>query len=323
MAAREHGRVIELRVLGPVEVLRNGQMVRIPGDRERALLALVVIERGGVLSTDQLIDRLWGDHLPDNPSNALQAVVSRLRRAIGNEAIVTKKPGYALGIELDAIDASRFEDLLERATAVGLEEPARTSRLLAEALSLWRGPAYADLAYEDLARDERSRLEELRIAAMEEKVAADLALGRNREALMELERLIVDHPLRERLRAQLMLALYRAGRQSDAVAAYQETRRVLAEELGLDPGPELENTYQLILRQDPSLQAPAITDGGFKRTNIPTRVTSFVGREPEIQELTKLVRDNRLVTVIGPGGAGKTSLATEVARGLLESFDRG
>lgn len=217
--------MIELRVLGPLEVLRDGEPVRIPGDKERALLALLVIERGGVLSTDQLIDRMWGEELPDNPANALQAVVSRLRRAIGGDGvIVTKKPGYALDVEPGSIDAARFEALLQKATRLGLENPLRTSRLLAEALSLWRGPSYADLAYEDLARDERSRLEELHIAALEENAAADLALGRNREALVQLERLIVEHPLRERLRAQLMLALYRSGRQSDAVAAYHETR---------------------------------------------------------------------------------------------------
>lgn len=316
--------MIELRVLGPLEVLRDGEPVRIPGDKERALLALLVIARGGVLSTDQLIDRLWGEELPDNPANALQAVVSRLRRAMGGDGvIVTKRPGYALDVDPGSIDATCFEDLLLRATRLGTDDPSRTSELLADALALWRGSPYADFAYEDLAREERARLQEMHIAAKEEKIAADLALGRHREALVEVERLIVDHPLRERLRAQLMLALYRSGRQSDAVAAYQETRRVLAEELGLDPGPDLENTYQLILRQDASLQPVPQHDGGRAHTNIPSRITSFVGREAEIEEVTALVRDYRLVTVTGPAGAGKTSLAIEVARRLVESYDRG
>ena len=316
--------MIELRVLGPLEVLRDGEPVPIPGDRERALLALLVIHGGEVVSTDQLIDQLWGEELPDNPANALQAVVSRLRRALGGGGmIVTKKPGYALHMQPGAIDAARFENLVRRATRLGTDEPLRASELLTEALSLWRGPPYADLAYEDLAQPERARLDDLRVAATEEKIAADLALGRNSDALSELERLVSAHPLRERLRGQFMLALYRSGRQSDAIAAYHETRRVLDEELGLDPGPELENVYQQILRHDPSLEPTTEFGASAPRTNLPARVTSFVGREAEIQEVTELVRDNRLVTVIGPGGAGKTSLAIEVGRGLLDSFDRG
>jgi predicted ATPase/DNA-binding SARP family transcriptional activator len=316
--------VMELRVLGPLEVLRDGEPVRIPGAKERALLALLVIHRGQVVSTDQLIDQLWGEDLPDNPANALQAVVSRLRRVLdGDRVIVTRKPGYALQLQAGAIDAARFEDFIRRGTRLGRDDPGRASELLTEALSLWRGSPYADLAYEELAQQERARLQELHVAATEEKIAADLALGRNSEALAELERLVSAHPLRERLRGQLMLALYRSGRQSDAVAAYHETRRVLDEELGLDPGPELENVYRLILRQDPSLQATRESGAGALRTNLRTRVTSFVGREAELEELTALVRTNRLVTVIGPGGAGKTSLAIEVGRGLLESFDRG
>ncbi|MDQ3767692.1 MAG: winged helix-turn-helix domain-containing protein, partial [Actinomycetota bacterium] len=233
--------MIEFRVLGPLEVLRDGKPVRIPGDKERALLALLVIHGGEVISSDQLIEQLWGEVLPDNPANALQAVVSRLRRGLGRDGvIVTRKPGYALHAGSEAVDAARFEDLVRRASRLGTEDPSRLSELLTEALSLWRGSPYADLVYEDIAQQERARLEGLHIAATEEKIAADLALGRNAEALAELERLVSDHPLRERLRGQLMLALYRSGRQADAIAAYHETRRVLDEELGLDPGPELE-----------------------------------------------------------------------------------
>jgi predicted ATPase/DNA-binding SARP family transcriptional activator len=321
---REHGSVIEFRVLGPLEVVRGAEQVRIPGDKERALLASLIIRSGEVVSTDQLIDHLWGDDLPDNPANALQAIVSRLRRALGGDRVIaTKKPGYRLQLLPESIDAVRFEDLVQRATRLGADDPSRASELLAEALSLWRGPPYADLAYEDLAQPERARLDDLRIAALEEKIAADLALGRNSDALTELERLVSEHPLRERLRGQLMLALYRSGRQADAIAAYHETRRVLDEELGLDPGPELENVYQQILRHDASLEAAGEFIAGARRTNLPARVTSFVGRDAEIQEVTALLRTNRLVNVIGPGGAGKTSLAIEVGRGLLDSFERG
>lgn len=316
--------VIEVRVLGRLEVLRDGEAVRIPGDKERELLAFLVIHEGDIVSTDHLIDQLWGDDLPEKPANALQAVVSRLRRALGGDGVIlTKKPGYTLQLEPGSVDSARFEDLVRRATRVQTDDPSTALELLTEASSLWRGSPFSDFAYEDFAQPERARLEQLHVAAAEEKVAAELALGRTREAISELERLVPVYPLRERLRGQLMVALYRAGRQGEAIAAYQEARRVLGEELGLDPGPELEDVYQQILRHDHSLQATAEPGGGVARTNLPARVTSFVGRETEIQEVTKLVRDNRLVTIVGPGGAGKTSFAIEVGRGLLGSFDRG
>ena len=296
----------------------------ITGDKERALLALLAIRRGEVVSSDHLIDQLWGEQLPHNPGNALQAVVSRLRRALGrNDVIVTKKPGYALSLEPDSIDATRFEDLLQRGTRLAEDDPSHASEVLSEALSLWRGAPYSDLTYEDVAQSERARLEDLNLAAREEKIASDLAVGRNREALADLEGLVAAHPLRESLRAHFMLALYRSGRQSDAIAAYHETRRVLGEELGVDPGPELEAVYNLILRQDPSLQAASNQRDGGARSNLPARVTSFVGRDKEIQEIVTHIRTSRLVTVVGPGGAGKTSLAIEVGRQLLDSFDRG
>ena len=315
--------MIELRVLGPIEVLRDGEPVPITGDKERALLALLAIRRGEVVSSDHLIDQLWGERLPHNPGNALQAVVSRLRRTLGNDVIVTKKPGYALSLESESIDATRFEDLLQRATRIGADDPSHASEVLSEALSLWRGAPYSDLTYEDFVQTERARLEDLNLAAREEKIASDLAAGRNRDALADLEGLVAAHPLRERLRANFMLALYRSGRQSDAIAAYHETRRVLGEELGVDPGPDLEAVYNLILRHDPSLQAPIDQRDGGPRSNLPARVTSFVGREKEIKEVVAHMRDHRLVTVVGPGGAGKTSFAIEVGRYLLDSFDRG
>ena len=316
--------MIEVRVLGPLEVLRGDQPVHIPGEKERALLGLLAMQPGKVMSADQLIDQLWGDALPTNAANALQAVVSRLRRALGEDGVVvTKKPGYALQIAPEAIDATRFEGLLVRARQLDADDAATASRLLTEALRLWRGSPYADFAYEDFAREERARLEDLHVSVLEEKIAADLSLGRNGEALARLERLIPAYPLREGLRGLLMLALYRAGRQGDAIAAYQETRRVLNDDLGLDPGPELEDIYKRILQHDPSLQPRSDLQETPRLTNLRTRITTFVGRETEIVELTSILREQRLVTVIGPGGAGKTSLAVEVARGLVDSFDRG
>ena len=316
--------VLEIRVLGPLEVLRDDQSVHIPGEKERALLAALAMQPGKVISADQLIDQLWGDAIPNNAANALQAVVSRLRRALGEDGvIVTKRPGYSLDIEPEAIDSIRFEALLRRAGQLDTDDASTASKLLGEALWLWRGTPYADFVYADFAQEERARLDELHASALEEKVAADLTLGRDSEALAQLEKLIPAYPLRERLRGLLMLALYRVGRQGDAIAAYQETRRVLNDDLGLDPGPDLEDIYKRILQHDPSLQPRSDLRDTPTLTNLRARTTSFVGREAEIAQLTSILREQRLVTVVGPGGAGKTSLAIEVARGLLDSFERG
>jgi predicted ATPase/DNA-binding SARP family transcriptional activator len=312
---------MEFGVLGPLQVLQEGQSVRITGPRERALLAVLLLRPGEVVSADRLIDLLWGDEVPGNAPNALQAVVTRLRKALGphgKDLLVTRTPGYALAVSPDQVDALRFQGLLDQAARLPDSDPATASVLLEQALGLWRGPALQDLADQPLAQQEIARLEELRLAALEARMEAELAQGRHIEVIGELQSLVAAHPLRERFRSQLMLALYRAGRQADALEVYQQTRAVLGEELGLDPEPALQALHQQILRQDPSLAAPVPSSRGRGQA-LPARISSFVGRAAELEDLRQLLARSRLVTVIGPGGSGKTSLAVEVARAAAGS----
>jgi predicted ATPase/DNA-binding SARP family transcriptional activator len=316
---------LELRILGPLEIVRDGEQLRLEGRLRRSLVALLVLHAGEAVSSDRLIEELW----PDTTQGArarLQVYVSQLRRALGPEAraLETRPNGYTLVVEPDAVDASRFERLV----AVGREalsagEPERAAAALEEALDLWRGPALADLAYESFAQAEATRLEELRLAAIEDRIEAELVLGRHAELVAELERLVAEHPLRERMRGQLMLALYRCGRQADALAAFHEARRVLDEELGLEAGPELKELQRAILRHDPALrvEAPELR----ARRHLPAPPTALVGRRRELDELSALLRGGttRLLTLTGPGGAGKTRLALQVAHDLADAFADG
>jgi predicted ATPase/DNA-binding SARP family transcriptional activator len=314
---------VEFRILGPLEIVEGGCPLRVSGARERALLAILLIHAGEVISADRLIDELWGNDLPASPANALQVVVSRVRRSLGRSpALVTRKPGYVLDVGPEELDARTFVQLVERARQIPPSDQSHRSALLGEALGLWRGPALAEFALEDFAREEVARLEEARIQAVEMKTDADLALGRHAELAGELKGLVAGHPLRERLRGQLMLALYRSGRQGEALRAFQEGRGVLADELGVDPGPELAELHQQILLQAASLAAvPQAT--AVPRSNVPAQVTSFVGRHAELQEVRKLLSGSRLVTLTGAGGCGKTRLALETARALIDSFPDG
>lgn len=234
---------MEFRILGPLEVVDADRPLALGGERQRALLALLLTRANEVVSTDSLIDELWGMRPPKQALNTIQYYVSQLRKTLGAERIVTRAPGYVIRVERDELDLGRFEQLSEEGTAESLHA----------ALELWRGPALADLAYESFARDEASRLEELRLVVQERRIDADLEAGRAAELVGELERLIAEHPLRERLRGQLMLALYRSGRQAEALAAYQAARSALVEELGIDPGPELQKLERAMLQQDPNL----------------------------------------------------------------------
>lgn len=245
---------MEIRLLGPVEVRDGDGVVALPRRQQRALLAALALRAGEVVSTDRLIADLWGDRPPASAHGSLQNTVSSLRRALGRDVLVTQAPGYRLALPAAAVDANRFEELLEAARA---GEPAERAALLARALELWRGPALADLEDEELARLAVVRLEELRVTAQEERVDAELELGRHAAVVGELEALVAAHPLRERLRAQLMLALYRCGRQAEALEVYRAARLALADELGLDPSPELQELERRVLRQDPSLATPA------------------------------------------------------------------
>ena len=320
---------MEFRILGPLEIADGRRLRQVSGTRERALLAILLIHAGEVVSADRLIEELWGSDIPGNPSNALQVVVSRVRKALevpgSPSLLVTRKPGYALDVPLDELDAGRFGRLVAEAQQAGPADMTRAASLLAEALGLWRGPALTEFAAEGFAREEIARLEEERVRAIEMKADAELALGRHAELVGELQALVAAHPLRERLRGQLMLALYRSGRQGEALRVFQEGRGVLVAELGVDPGPELQELHQRILLQAASLMpgAPAPHAGAVPRANVPAPVTSFVGRGVELATAGKLLRRSRLVTLTGPGGSGKTRLAVEVARASLDHFPDG
>jgi DNA-binding SARP family transcriptional activator len=244
---------MEFRILGPLEVTEGGHPVVLQGAKQRALLAALLLHANEVVSSDRLIDELWGAEPPESGVTALQVRVSQLRKALDKSAslLETRSPGYVLHVEQGALDLGRFERL---ATEAAEAEPERAADLLREALSLWRGPPLAEFAYDTFAQPAINRLEELRLTVLERRVEADLALGRHAQLVGELEALVVDHPLRERLRAQLMLALYRSGRQAEALEVYQSTRRTLVDALGIEPTPALQELEGAILRQDPALE---------------------------------------------------------------------
>ena len=241
---------MEFRLLGPLQVLDGNTPVEIAGAKRKAVLALLVLRANEVVGSDRLIDEVWGEQAPRNAAAALHNHVSRLRKALGPDVLARREWGYVLRTAPDTIDLRRFELLLAQAEPLPAGERAGK---LAEALALWRGPTLADLALEPGLRQEIAYLEELRLATLERRIDADLETGRNSELVAELETLIAHHPLREHLRGQLILSLYRAGRQAEALEVYRETRRVLAEELGLDPSPGLRELEKAMLRQDPSL----------------------------------------------------------------------
>ncbi|HEX5299382.1 MAG TPA: BTAD domain-containing putative transcriptional regulator [Streptosporangiaceae bacterium] len=317
-------------LLGPLATwTADGGLVEVPEAKVRALLADLLIHLGRPVPADRLIDDLWGDDLPVHPAGALQLKVSRLRQALeraepgGGELVAFRSPGYLLRADRVALDEHQFTALLERAgTAGNLRDQAG---LLADALALWRGPPLADLADALFAQAAIARLEEQRLVAVEELAEARLALGEHSLLAGELGELVARHPLRERLRAAYMLALYRAGRQAEAVESYGELRGRLAGDLGLDPGPELAALYQAILEQAPGLQrgqAP-LTLAARPRTNLPATLTDVVGRVAAVTELRALLAERRLVTLTGPGGVGKTRLALETAAKAADDFPDG
>ena len=274
---------MDFKILGPLEVDDGDRSVPLGGARQRGLLALLLLHANEVVSSDRLIEELWGG--AEDASKALQVAISRLRKALGPAGpLVTRPPGYELRLERGSLDLDRFEDGARAGREALAAGDARLARArLGDALALWRGPALADLAYEPFARAEASRLDELRASVTEERIAADLELGRHADLVGELQELVTRHPLRERLRRQLMLALYRSGRQADALEVYQDARRALTGELGIEPGRELRELQEAMLRQDPALDHVAEAAG----TQAPER-GSFVGRERELADLVGL-----------------------------------
>ncbi|WP_101784018.1 BTAD domain-containing putative transcriptional regulator [Nonomuraea indica] len=313
-------------VLGSLAVWTDaGKAVTVPGLKVRALLADLLVNAGQVVSADRLVDDLWRGEPPANPAGALQVRVSQLRRALedaepgGKNLVVSRPPGYLLLAAPGTLDAAVFAELVTRAGAAA--SPREQAALLAEALGLWRGPVLADFADEEFARAAIARLEEQRLAALEQHAETRLELGQHGALAAELGDLVARHPLRERLRAAHMLALYRAGRQSEALAAYADLRDRLAEELGLDPGPELAELHRAILVQDPALSSAPPPDR--PRTNLPAPMSGLIGRDAELTEIRALLEDARLVTLTGSGGVGKTRLALEAATQAAEAYPDG
>ena len=281
---------IDFLILGPLEVLDEGRAVRLGGAKQRALLAVFLLHRGEALSTERLIDELWGERPPATAAKTVQVHVSRLRKALaggkGNGStgmIVTREHGYELELDPDRLDAHRFERLVaEGRRELASGRPERATEALERALSLWRGPPLADLAYEPFAQREIARLDDLRVGALEQLIEARIALGAHAELVEQLETLIAEHPYREGLRAQLMLALYRSDRQAEALQAYQDARRTLVEELGIEPGERLRGLERAILAQDPALAAPVGSDEadaeprGQPPDELPTGVVTFL-----------------------------------------------
>jgi predicted ATPase/DNA-binding SARP family transcriptional activator len=275
---------------------------------------------------DRLVEEIWHDAKPEAAVRSLQVYVSSLRKELGESAaaLQTRGGGYVIEIAPEQLDAARFERLVDEGTAALSDgEPERAATLLREALALWRGPALADLGYESFAQTGVARLEELRLEALETRIEADLSLGRHGELVAELEAVVDEHPLRERLRRQLMLALYRTGRQPDALQTYRDARDALVEELGLEPSAELRDLQSAMLRQDPALavEPPELR----ARRHLPTPATPLVGRRAELEYVHELFRkeDARLATLTGPGGTGKTRLAVQAAWELAERFPDG
>jgi DNA-binding SARP family transcriptional activator len=291
---------LEFRILGPLEVSDETETVALGGPRQRGLLAILVLEAGRVVPTDRLIDLLWGNEPPKTATASLQNSVARLRRALGTDVLATRSPGYVLSVAPSQLDARRFEQMLTDARRV---PPLERRELLVSALALWRGPALAEFAFDDFAQAEIRRLEELRLVAQEERIDADLELGRHGDVIGELEALTREHPLRETFRRQLMLALYRAGRQAEALAVYQDARARFIDELGIEPGPELKRLQSEILRHKAGL----------------ARADSTVLSDDE-GEIVKALLAGRVIPVIGLDGAG--ALAEHLASAFEVPDDR-
>ena len=279
---------------------RGGRPLEIGGQKQRAVLAILALNAGRVVSTDRLVDLLWGEQPPKTAVTSLQNFISQLRKTVGADVVVTKAPGYLLNVAAAQVDLNQFERLVAEARSL---EPEARGKQLREALALWRGPPLADFTFEPFAETEIARLEELRSAALEDRIEADLEGGGAAELVGELEGLVKQNPLRERLRGQLMLALYRSGRQAEALRAYQEARRVLVDELGIEPSPALQQLHASILRQESALQPQA----------------GAPAAEDRVGEVVRALLSGRLVPVLGPGSTSEEG--QDLGSRLAESFD--
>ena len=315
---------MDFRILGPLEAIGDGRVVALDAAKPRALLAILLLHANEPVPSDRLIEDLWAGRPPATAPKVLQNYVCQLRKALGNEVIVTRPAGYELHVEPARLDLHRFERLVTEARGA---EPPFAAQSLREALALWRGPPLVEFANEPWAQGELGRLAELHLSALQDRIDADLALGRDGELVGELERLVAEHPLSERLRGQFMLALYRSGRQAEALAAYRAARALLVETLGIEPGVALRRLERAILVQDPVLDVSPVGPEGARQSTPSMRAgaTSFVGRERELRELRALLTraDVRLLTLTGAGGTGKTRLALEATAGVGDEFPDG
>ena len=317
---------MDVRLLGHLEVEVSGESVQFEGAKQRRLFAMLALRAPDAVSADALVEALWGEQPPAGVGQALQKQISRLRRRLGEggSLVSHRAPGYALDIDPLAVDSRRFEELLRRArTALGQNDPAPAGAALATALGLWRGDVLADYRFDEFAQLEIARLEELHLEATEERIAAELAGGGAEDLVGQLQALVAEHPLRERLRGQLMVALYRGGRQAEALEVMRVGRQMLVDELGIEPGPELRRLERMILAHDSDLTADRPGPGLVGRLPAPANET--IGRAGELAELGELLlhSDVRLISLVGPGGVGKTRVALEAARAVAPRFPAG
>jgi DNA-binding SARP family transcriptional activator len=291
---------LHIRLLGAFEVSRSGEPVDLAGQKQRAVLAILALNAGRVVSIDSFVDRLWGEHPPKTAVTSLQNFISQLRKVLGTTAVVTKPPGYLLAVAPSQVDSHEFERLIREARSL---EAGSAASKLEEAFALWRGPPLADFTFEPFAEGEIARLEELRLTALEDRVQTDLDSGKSGELVPELETLVHENPLRERPRGHLMLALYRSGRQAEALQVYQDTRRILVDELGIEPTRALQELHASILRQESVLQPQDVPELGVDR----------------VGEIVRALMSGRLVVVLGPGPSGEDGQG--LANRLAEAFD--
>ncbi len=329
--------MVEIRLFGPLRIIGDGGAPgEIGGGRERTLLALLAIDPGRTVTSDELIEAVWGDELPADPKHALQSAMSRLRRTLGtlttSDVVLTDSSGYRLADDATT-DVQRFDDLVDRAGSLNHDDPVAARRVLADAIDLGADRPLADFAYDDWAQPHVASLSEALLLATGDRIELDLRLGRHNETVPELQRLVSEYPLRERFWGLLMLALYRSGRQDAALAAFGEVRRLLGEELGVEPSGQLNRLEQAILDQDPDLEpesdasadgiAPVAPRQLASAEKLPVQLTSFVGRGNDLEALEDLAGEQRLITLTGPGGIGKTRLAIELASALRDAHPDG